>query len=170
MIYWNLQHRIRWRYWKSWWFNKIAYTIQMLMLLLEVYNDWLKFLICLMDTGWWEIDIHPDSKVHGANMGPIWGRQDPGGLHVGPMNFVIWAWLSFTCARQLYQFAHARIIEKYGITMPVYIIFTWSYMSIVVTTQCKVKKDCPWWLWFNEWSMIFSASFVSSGHKISCKK
>ena len=23
-------------------------------------------------------------------MGPIWGRQDPGGPHVGPMNFVIW--------------------------------------------------------------------------------
>ena len=32
----------------------------------------------------------PDSKVHGANMGPIWGRQDPGGTHVGPMNFAIW--------------------------------------------------------------------------------
>ena len=32
----------------------------------------------------------PDSKVHGANMGPIWGRQDPGGPHVGPKNFVIW--------------------------------------------------------------------------------
>ena len=31
----------------------------------------------------------PDSKVHGANMGPIWDRQDPGGPHVGPMNFVI---------------------------------------------------------------------------------
>ena len=31
----------------------------------------------------------PDSKVHGANMGPIWGRQDPGGTHVGPMNFVV---------------------------------------------------------------------------------
>ena len=30
---------------------------------------------------------YPDSKVHGANMGPIWGRQDPGGPHVGPMNF-----------------------------------------------------------------------------------
>ena len=23
-------------------------------------------------------------------MGPIWGRQGPGGPHVGPMNFVIW--------------------------------------------------------------------------------
>ena len=32
----------------------------------------------------------PDNKVHGANMGPIWGRQDPGGPHVGPMNFAIW--------------------------------------------------------------------------------
>ena len=32
----------------------------------------------------------PDSSVHGANMGPIWGRQDPGGLHVGPMNLAIW--------------------------------------------------------------------------------
>ena len=34
--------------------------------------------------------IVPDSKVHGANMGPIWGRQGPGGPHVGPMNLAIW--------------------------------------------------------------------------------
>ena len=33
---------------------------------------------------------YPDSKVSGAKMGPIWGRQDPGGPHVGPMNFAIW--------------------------------------------------------------------------------
>ena len=32
----------------------------------------------------------PDNKVHGANMGPIWGRQDPGGPHVGPMDLAIW--------------------------------------------------------------------------------
>ena len=32
----------------------------------------------------------PDSKVHGANMGPIWVRQDPGGSHVGPVNFAVW--------------------------------------------------------------------------------
>ena len=38
---------------------------------------------------------NPDSKVHGANMGPIWGRQDPGGPHGGPMNFVIWECLTF---------------------------------------------------------------------------
>ena len=33
---------------------------------------------------------YPDSKVHGANMGPIWGWQGPGGHHVGPMNLAIW--------------------------------------------------------------------------------
>ena len=36
------------------------------------------------------VHITPDSKVHGANRGPIWDRQDPGGPLVGPMNLVIW--------------------------------------------------------------------------------
>ena len=31
----------------------------------------------------------PDSKVHGASMGPIWGWQNPGGPHIGPMNLAI---------------------------------------------------------------------------------
>ena len=31
----------------------------------------------------------PDSKVHGAYMGPTWGRQDPVGPHVGPMILAI---------------------------------------------------------------------------------
>ena len=33
---------------------------------------------------------YPDSKVYGAHIGPIWGRQDPGGPHVGPMKLAIW--------------------------------------------------------------------------------
>ena len=32
----------------------------------------------------------PDSKVHRANMGPIWGRQDPDGPHAGHTNLAIW--------------------------------------------------------------------------------
>ena len=36
---------------------------------------------------------YPEGKVHGAKMGPIWGRQDPGGPHVGPMNFAIWVYI-----------------------------------------------------------------------------
>ena len=44
---------------------------------------------------WWPGSAgatNPDSKVHGANMGPIGGRQDLGGPHAGPMNFVIWVY------------------------------------------------------------------------------
>ena len=34
--------------------------------------------------------VIPDSKVSGANMGPTWGRQDPGGPYVDLMNLAIW--------------------------------------------------------------------------------
>ena len=36
------------------------------------------------------LGVSPDSKVHGANMGPSWGRQDPDGPHVGSIDFAIW--------------------------------------------------------------------------------
>ena len=36
------------------------------------------------------IGTNPDNKIHGANMGPTWGQQDPGGPHVGHVNRVIW--------------------------------------------------------------------------------
>ena len=36
-----------------------------------------------------------NSKVHGANMGPIWSRQDPFWPHFGPVNFAIWIGQSF---------------------------------------------------------------------------
>ena len=40
------------------------------------------------------IHRYPDNKFYGANMGPIWVRQDPGGPYVCPMNFVIWVVIS----------------------------------------------------------------------------
>ena len=52
------------------------------------------------------LNATPDSKVHGANMGPNWGRQDTGGPHVGAMNLGIrdlltdpvkMSFLHFTC-------------------------------------------------------------------------
>ena len=63
--------------------------------------------LCRRIHAWFELDdlphgIHgdiPDSKVHGASMGPIWGRQDPGGSHVGPANFAIWYGTGSTLAQ-----------------------------------------------------------------------
>ena len=46
-------------------------------------TGWILFgLVWFLVTLIW--DGNSDSKVHGKHMGPIWGRQDPGGPHVGP--------------------------------------------------------------------------------------
>ena len=37
---------------------------------------------------------NPDSKGHGANMGPTWVLSAPGEPHVGPMNLVIREYVS----------------------------------------------------------------------------
>ena len=47
--------------------------------------------------------LYPDSKVHGANMGPTWVLSAPDGPHVSPMNLAIrvyysgWAFYSSPC-------------------------------------------------------------------------
>ena len=49
----------------------------------------------VMASGPHEIKIKWSSLIArfmGANMGPIWGRQDPGGPHVGLMNLAIWVY------------------------------------------------------------------------------
>ena len=46
--------------------------------------------------------IYPDSKVHGTNMGPTWGWQDPGGPHVSPMNRAIWVLLKSAGNQQVH--------------------------------------------------------------------
>ena len=104
---------------------------QHIMMLYQTWYQWFDITKLLPNVGWicndwqvtslllyrWEPGNHryhyPDSKVHEAYMGPIWGRQDPGGPHVGPMNLAIRAayqtvWLFFfspTVAHHIWQFS-----------------------------------------------------------------
>ena len=39
---------------------------------------------CNIWSGWYPCKDFHDSKLHGANKGPIWGRQDPGVLMLAP--------------------------------------------------------------------------------------
>ena len=55
----------------------------------------------------------PDSKVHEANMEPIWGRQDPDGPDVGPMNFAIWDMLA-PRRREVLHILRALIGKNYS--------------------------------------------------------
>ena len=68
--------------------------------------------------------VNPDSKVHGANMGPNWGRQGLGEPHVGLMNLAFWedicsvtysqyGWLNHKGCRSIHQNS-AKLLVNIG--------------------------------------------------------
>ena len=61
------------------------------VLCMVLWGPWnmLTVLFCFVFFGYANDLLYPDSKVHGAYMGPTWSRQDPGGPHVGPINLAI---------------------------------------------------------------------------------
>ena len=86
----------------------------------------------------------PDSKVHGANMGPIWVRKDPGGPHVGPMNFAIW----------VVNLSHDDVIKwKYFRRYwPFVREIHWSPVNSLHKGQwCGALMFLLIWAWINSW-------------------
>ena len=85
-------------------------------------------------------------------MGPIWGRQDPGGPHVGPMNLAIWVDVTseqgFQCDYVLPSFSlylYLSTVSVLSLTHPpslythVYIFICmckYIYISICVLLYC----------------------------------
>ena len=80
---------------------------------------------------------YPDSKVHGANMGPTCGWQDPSGPHAGPMNFAIWLWSQKTTNTAYW--AEVDLTHHQG----------WGFVSIVIVQSmlygvvlCNIIHKC----------------------------
>ena len=74
------------------------------------------------------VQTYPDSKVHGANMGSIWGQQDPGGPHVGPMNLALWVNIS---AIHPMKYANSFIV-----------LFAMAILSVPLDSWGKVSITC----------------------------
>ena len=69
------------------WLNPLGYVFQWNWIYCPCWDRYsLAVSCCILP----QVNGYPDNKIHGANMRPIWGRQDPGGPHVGPMNIDIW--------------------------------------------------------------------------------
>ena len=132
------------------------------MRLYYVYNSMLRR--CRLNT---VFNSHsPDSKVHGANIRPIRVRQDPGGTHVGPVNFVIWVCipvivlllsLPFIFLRQQYFTKLASDdFEKMSFTH-------WGRVThICVSKLTVISSDNGLWpgrrqaiIWTNAWKLLF---------------
>ena len=82
----------------SLWFQRCIRRSLMLLPTRMALRAWKQEGSCNSSTKSWqksdsdcgEKSNYPDNKVHGANIRSIWGRQDPGEPHVGPMNLAIW--------------------------------------------------------------------------------
>ena len=100
----------------------------------------------------WYTAMYPDSKVHGAKMGPTWILSAPDGPHVGPMNLAIrvaipcefykeypsllaWAWY-------IWLFVHVggqclKLIET-----TVFISTAWSFKSYIFSWELHIFFKC----------------------------
>ena len=55
-------------------------------------------------------------------MGPIWGRQDPGGPHVGPMNFAL------RVGKPVKTQFRSKLLHAWVVTdWPLYVCITYSW-------------------------------------------
>ena len=96
----------------------------------------------------------PDSEARGAYMGPTWGRQDPGGSHVGPMNFAIRAIFRVTDSPLAVQ-------RDCGIVCQVSLVFCPMELQFVFLLA-------RWWRRFSASLILYKGihqSLVNSPHK-----
>ena len=127
----------------------------------------------------------PASKVYGANIGPTWGREDPGGPHVGSVNFVIWVlmpshWRQASMQRRsLFQHLifplrtnYKRVWKQWSFCQVIFEIF--SPCDIIVYWTFDITKRyhsqclphilyiawCSPYTWWRHQMEIFSASLA----------
>ena len=85
--YGNIDLGQNWQWPAAWWQQAITWTNFYLLVKLWGKVVYLKLLPHFSNNSLWH--SNPDSKVHGANMGPTWVLSSPGGPHVGPMKIAI---------------------------------------------------------------------------------
>ena len=107
----------------------------------------------------WTLDMVPDSKIHGANMGPTCVLLAPGGPHVGPMNLAIRGyslcghhevWPGAKVHTQLAWWRGLEFVHEYRcfLWMPplpvnVYTVIYWSGLT---TGEWRGMLGWSWWI------------------------
>ena len=85
---------------------------------------------------------YPDSKVSGDNIGPICGRQDPGGPRVGPMNFAIWVCMYFRLPYPLVIYLWLPLLSVGPLASWISIKNT-SFIFNILIWKSLCKNSCP---------------------------
>ena len=101
----------------------------------------------------WYWFTNPASKVHGANMGPNWGRQDPGEPHIVPMKFVTWVsvlhWSFLTVIAKLSSATVADFVPRKAARRSIYLRFSPESTANMYSRLCvpliNRAKTHNWW-------------------------
>ena len=77
----------------------------------------INFLYIIMDS--WFTCMNPDSKLHGANMGPNWVLSVSDGPHVGHMKLAIREayFKGEVCTQHVFDYSHHRVINTPNATV-----------------------------------------------------
>ena len=98
--------------------------------------------------------IGPDSKVHGANMGPTWVLLAPDGPHVGPRNLAIRGYINLkyavpnvTTRVYVYVYIYVYIYTEliYGTKTSMFSILWQHAMHYIVEITQKLSMTGPLW-------------------------
>ena len=76
-------------------------------------------------------------------MGPIWGRQDPGGPHVGPVNFAIWGCLIDSILYILIYRCFLKIFIMFHLFGFILCYSFCCYCSDVIMSAVAIKSTAP---------------------------
>ena len=127
---------------------------------------------------WMSLEKHtPDSKVHRANMGPIWGQQDPGVPHVGPMNCVIWDTTRYrpwehhgmVTLSTLQIICEGNQLVTGGFSYKRAINAVWCFLLLGWTSRCwtnsQVTSDMYWMFMWHHCNALFYLN-LDSNHQI----
>ena len=88
----------------------------------------------------WE---YPDSKVHGANMGPTWLLPAPDGPHVGPMNLAIRGKSSFFKVLGCHQTSDTPLMYLNSSPPSAAYMCQWIGSSLVQIMACRLFGAKP---------------------------
>ena len=108
----------------------VSFKIKCLSWIFEYVKTCRKIWNCLLELMICQITIL-DSKIHGANVGPTWGRQAPGGPHVGPNE---------TCSLGI---LHVNILEG-DLFDSVYFLEYGEHFAVYIPCQRTFSSKCRW--------------------------
>ena len=110
-----------------------------------------------------------DSKVHEANMGPTWGRKDPGGPHVGPwtlLSGVVCGSMPRLCLNQCWSIINQMTWIFYRYSLDIKMFFQPLMIADISYTSIRIRVGLSKFIHLKRWHVITQPCSNFSGSSV----